>query len=399
VDKKAWVTYYEKPEPVYSPSIPPYYLVVPITASPAFSAQAPESVSTGGLPQTVQPEQLAHTIQAAARDTLGFRHPGPAVSHLDPVAIAAQGLSRPQTMLADPNEVTFQLVTSAPARQPADQQWVSARNLAPPPAQAIYVKSCKKCSWTTIPTSDPLAYPGAVADYESHLREDHPESKDSGDSSSKSKETEEYKRATTLRKAEIVQDDAFSNSCEARFWRAPLSWRITQLQLPMEQLPLCTVGDFEPLGLEVNNRKLLSDLHNRGCRSLKLKHFSDQNLKIVPSQQDTLVGFERGTGGKLYTAKEYKELSGVKEAIKAVFNYSELNRYFHPLDSGPQVLFKVLFEKYVEGLASSEPIVKFFTSIQWELANRASKKELPYKYEELLIKWDTTKILMNAVVL
>ena len=80
----------------------------------------------------------------------------------------------------------------------------------------------------------------------------------------------------------------------------------------------------------------------------------------------------------------------MKEAIKAVFNYSELNRYFHPLDSGPQVLFKVLFEKYVEGLASSEPIVKFFTSIQWELANRASKKELPYKYEELLIKWDTT---------
>ena len=152
------------------------------------------------MPQTVQPEQLAHahTIQAAARDTLGFRHPGPAVSHLDPVAIAAQGLSRPQTMLADPNEVTFQPVTSTPARQPADQQWVSARNLAPPPAQAIYVKSCKKCSWTTIPTSDPLAYPGAVADYESHLREDHPESKDSGDSSSKSKETEEYKRATTL---------------------------------------------------------------------------------------------------------------------------------------------------------------------------------------------------------
>lgn len=41
VDKKAWSTYYEKPEPVYSPSIPPYYLVVPITASPAFSAQAP----------------------------------------------------------------------------------------------------------------------------------------------------------------------------------------------------------------------------------------------------------------------------------------------------------------------------------------------------------------------
>ena len=350
--------------------------------------------NAGGLPRPVQPDQLARNLQAAAQETMTFRHPGPHISHHDPVAAAAQDLPRPQVIPQGDNwsedEYSGQFQANIlSTRPPEDRTWTVPLNSVVP-HQALYVKTCRRCSWSTIPTSDPLAYSGAVADYESHLREDHPELKDTGDAGSRSKENDEYKRATQLRKVETTQDDAFSNLCEARFWRTPLSWRNTQLQLPMEQLPLCTVGDFEPLGLEVNNRKLLSDLHNRSCRSLKLKYFSDQNLKIVPAQQDTLVGFERGAGGKMYTAKAYKELNGVKDAIKAVHNYMELNRYFHPLDSGPQVLYRVLFEKFVEGLVSPDPIVKFFTSIQWELANRASKKELPYKYEELLIKWDTT---------
>ena len=210
------------------------------------------------------------------------------------------------------------------------------------PQPVLYIKSCSKCDWSSIPSYDPQAYAGAVSDYESHKKEYHPDPKDTGDLSSRSKDSEEYINATKPRKVEACEDDGVVNFCPVRFWRSPMSWKNAQLSLPLEQTPVCTVGDFEPFGIEVNNRSLLRDLHNRGYKSLKLKHFTDQNLTVVPSQQDTLLGFEPGSSGRLFTTKSWKEITSTKDAIKAASNYMELSRSIHPLDSGPQILFKVI---------------------------------------------------------
>ena len=107
------------------------------------------------------------------------------------------------------------------------------------------------------------------------------------------------------------------------------------------------MGDYDPLGLEANNRSLLKDLHDRTNKKLTLKHFSDKNLKMIPSQQENLIAFEKGSSGNLMTRKEWKELTNEKEAIKASHNYMELCRSIHPLDSGPQILHKVMLEKFL----------------------------------------------------
>ena len=251
-----------------------------------------------------------------------------------------------------------------------------------------YQKKCSKCPWVSLRSPDPRAYQGCIAEYEVHLKEALIEIKSAGEAAIRLKESEEYKLATQPRDVPASQDDANHCLSVVRFWRHPFNWRNCQLQIPLEQTPVCTVVDFEPLGLEVNNRGLLRDMHNRGCKSLKLKLFSDCNLKVIPAQQDTVVGFQRGPEGKLLTAKDWKELSCTKEAVKACHNYAEISRALHPLDSGPQILYKVVLEKFLAGAATYDQIIKFFSSVTWELANRASKSECPYKHDELCIKWD-----------
>ena len=250
----------------------------------------------------------------------------------------------------------------------------------------VYTKQCEVCSWQSISTTDPQAYQGAVADLELHMKYAHAEQKEY--KSASCKETEEYKRATQLVDIPATQDDCHLNLSPVRFMRAPLSWKNCQLQLPVEQLPVCTYGDYEAYGIEVNNRGLLKDLHNRATKSHRLKMFSDKNMKITPSQQENLVAFDKGVSGNLITTKEWKELASAKEAIKAAMNFMELCRAIHPLDSGPQILFKVMLEKFLEGCATAKQLEDFFSSVTWELANRAAKRELPYKHAELMLKWD-----------
>ena len=42
------------------------------------------------------------------------------------------------------------------------------------------------------------------------------------------------------------------------------------------------------------------------------------------------------------------------------------------------------------GVATATNLANFFGSVTWELANRAARSELPYRYQELMNKWDTT---------
>ena len=101
-----------------------------------------------------------------------------------------------------------------------------------------------------------------VADYEFHVKETHSDQKDNGEFSAHNKDTEEFEQATKLRDVTIVKDDCNLNLCEARYWRQPLSWTNSQLNLPVDQKPICTVGDYEPYGMEINNKPLIKALHS-----------------------------------------------------------------------------------------------------------------------------------------
>ena len=151
-----------------------------------------------------------------------------------------------------------------------------------------------------------------------------------------------------MRDVTIVKDNCNLNLCEARYWREPLSWANSQLNLTVEQHPVCSVGDYEPYGLEINNKSLLRGLHSRTNKATtKLKFFSNSNLKVIPSQQENLIAFDKANSGQLLTTKEWKELNSEKEAIQGSHNYMEIMRSIHPLDSGPKILHKVMLEKFL----------------------------------------------------
>ena len=97
---------------------------------------------------------------------------------------------------------------------------------------------------------------------------------------------------------------------------------------------MCTYGDFEPFGIEVNNWSLLKD--ETQIKNLKLKLFSNKNMKVTPGLQENLVAINKSATGTLKTTKEWKELQSGKEVIKAAHNYMELCQAIHPMDAGPQ---------------------------------------------------------------
>ena len=303
----------------------------PIAETPASLHPA----ATGsGMPTAVSEEVLASNTRAAVADMHSMRHQGPGGTE-------QPSLANTQTPQQFAN-TSFQ-APSPPVTPNQSHSLSSVHHLTPGScvAPTTYIKYCNKCSWHSIPTTDAAAYSGAVSDLESHKKEAHPETKDAGEFSMKSKDIEEYKLATTLREVQACQDDAVNNLCPVRFWSSPISWKSCQLALPLDQSPVCSLREFEPFGLEVNNRKLIRDIHSLGLKSPKLSDFSDDNLKVVPSQQDTFVGLEKGESGRIFTKKVMKEISSTREAIKAVSNYRELMRMIHPLYSGPQTLFKV----------------------------------------------------------
>ena len=50
----------------------------------------------------------------------------------------------------------------------------------------------------------------------------------------------------------------------------------------------------------------------------------------------------------------------------------------------------MLLEKYLQNVATIDNIEKFFSSVIFELASRATRNELPYTYQELITKWDVS---------
>ena len=396
ITAEEWVKYMGDPKATYPTVAPRYEAVIPFSTEPVFcnmdtDFQAASKTLLSGSPAPVSTPQLQSALAFARAETESFRHGGPG-----PSSVSQNTTQQPHLNQASSVDNTFYLGQHS---QGQEQQLVTPSAgvvQSATPAAAIgsipiplYVMKCQKCDWSSIPTHDANAYAGAVSHYDSHMREFHPVPKSNAETPSGSKDSEEFRAATKPRKVEECEDDGVVNLCKARFFRSPLSWKNSQLSLPLEQVPVCTVGDYEPFGIEVNNRSLLKDLHKRDNKNLKLKHFTDTNLTMVPTMQDTVLGFERGQNGRLFTSKAWKEIANTRDAMKAALNYMELCRSIHPLDSGPQILFKVMFEKYMLGVATPTNLASFFGTVTWELANRAARSELPYRHQELMNKWDT----------
>ena len=333
------------------------------------------------MPGTLTQEQLIYNAAAAAKEAESFRHQGPQDGDLRLDTVDENTTLSSAGVAWTGNSQPFQSNNQTGGSQQDNTAQFFFTQDKPFP---VFQKECTKCSWRSIASTDPGAYMGAVADLELHIKEAHGEVKNSSNSNA----SDEYANATRLRDVPATQDDALNNLSVVRYWSAPLSWRQSQLNLPRVQTPLCTVGEYDPFGLEANNRNLLKDLHDRTNKKLTLKHFSDRNLKLIPSQQENLIAFEKGSSGNLMTRKEWKELANEREAVKASHNYMELCRFIHPLDSGPQILHKVMLEKFLAGGTTAAQLEGFFASVTWELANRAAKSEVPYKHAELLLKWD-----------
>ena len=334
------------------------------------------------MPAHISAVDLEEALAKAASENASFRHQGPTSEDQSPVF--SSSFSPVFTPVFTPG--------SQPAAPSFGGQF---GNTASTPdmsslaqGQIIYQKHCTKCKWSSLASYDPRAYRGCVADYELHIKEAHVELKDSEETSSRSKEVEEYEKATQMRDVLITRDDSNLNLSDARYWRRPFSWKNIQLGHPVAQKPVCSLTDGEPYGLEVNNKALIRGMHDRSYKNLKLKFFSDANIKVIPGQQENIIAFDKSNSGQLLTTKEWKELADEKEAIMAAHNYMELNRDIHPLDSGPQILYKVMLQKFLMGGTSAKQLEGFFNSVTWELANRAAKSELPYKHAELLLKWD-----------
>ena len=342
------------------------------------------------MPASVTPQQLQSALKATMTETESFRHAGPRPSSNPQSTSFALPPSYPQQPHTDGAILRESSIYQTQSSAGYGQDPMMLTPGMVPNQPRLFVKTCSKCDWSSIPTYDGNAYHGAVSDYDSHMREAHPVPKPAAEAPVTSKDREEFIAATKPRKVEECEDDGVVNFCKARFFSSPLSWKNSQLSLPLEQSPVCTVHDYEPMGIEVNNRHLLKDLHKRDNKNLKLKFFTDANLTITPTMQDTVLGFEKGQNGRLFTSKAWKEIASAKDAIKAALNYMQLTRTIHPLDAGPQILYKVMFEKYLAGVATATNLANFFGSVTWELANRAARSELPYRYQELMNKWDTT---------
>ena len=377
----SWERYLAEPTPTYRATLIPYSLVVTFSNNPIMVAPTADPTSGEG-PSGITPQQLERALATARVENAGFRHLGPDASPSFTDLTSGPRAGGDQNPAVNMHS---QMVNDRPHLPPAQLQDLSALQQEP----TVYQKLCKKCSWKSLASLDPRAYVGAVADYELHVKENHSDPKETGEFSTNNKDCEEFERATQMREVTCVKDDCNLNLCEARYWREPLSWINCQLNLPAEQRPICSVGDYEPYGLEINNKALIRGLHSRTNKNTtKLKYYSNSNLKVIPSQQENLIAFDKSNSGQLLTTKEWKELNSVNEAIQSSHNYMEIMRSIHPLDSGPRILHKVMFEKFVAGGTDAKQLEEFFNSVTWELANRAAKSQLPYRHAELLLKWD-----------
>lgn len=198
----------------------------------------------------------------------------------------------------------------------------------------------------------------------------------------------EYLAATKSRTVKNVIDDANHNLCEARFFPTPLDLKTLGQNMPVSISPVNTVVDMSHLGVDVTNADLIRKVHNRSTTTLRLKEFSDTNLRNFHAAGDELVAIQ-ATKDHLQLGKKQKTLDDPQECIRAFFNYSAISTNFHVLDWSSKALMKVALEKYFFGPPTVDQFSRLFEKYIHENAVRAQRRAVPLTYQEVLGIWNT----------
>ena len=106
-------------------------------------------------------------------------------------------------------------------------------------------------------------------------------------------------------------DDASHNLCEARFLPFPLDLKSLGMNMPVTISPVLTIVDLSYVGVDINNPELLRKMHNRAVTNIRLRDFSDTNLRNYHTAGDALVAVET-TRSQLQLGRCLKQLEGTK---------------------------------------------------------------------------------------
>ena len=240
------------------------------------------------------------------------------------------------------------------------------------------------CSFATKKSQNPLVVSGLIAELDLHWRDKHSAGKESVDSVHKDRMA--YEEATKRVTVAEGVDNRSNLLHPMRFAPGVLDCRVAAKMSPLVQTPAYCHPDLFHMGVRIANEKTIRLLHDRSCKTLKLQMFSPQNLAARDNEQKKVTTME---GGRFVEGDRYKDLRDARDALLAVDNYETVYSWLHPQDFGAKAMRRVVVEKYANGnVLSVGPILRFFTAVTYDNANRATRKELPLKYEELLTKWD-----------
>ena len=368
-------------------------------------------VGQDGSPAALTPQEVQTNLKAVHNLNEKTKHPaqrgsfnlGPAVSRPQQQPLT---LNRPQpshSWTEDDHQPTqppapggshsqpFQVNHTVPSEQDDRDQMFKDQ-------EATQYCSIPGCGWVSFRTYDKTLLAICFDQLKSHLKVDHgvSDSTDSLGTTARDKTSREYQAATKPRTIVNVLDDATFNLCEARFFPFPLDMKVLGQNMPTAISPVNTVVDLSHIGVDVTNPDVLKKCHNRGNNNLRLKEFSDTNLRNFHAAGDMLVAVQ-ATKDNLELGKKQKQLEDPKECIKAFFNFSALSRNYHPLDWSPMALTKVALEKFLQGGATVDQYVKLFEKFVHENSVRAQRKAVPLTYQEVLSIW-TTFISTNPIL-
>ena len=175
------------------------------------------------------------------------------------------------------------------------------------------------CDWVSHRTTNPDKLSICFNQLLVHLKHEHDDSgsADAGSQDHRPRETrtlQEYKAATKPRTITKTMDDASHNLCEARFFPFPLDLKSLGMNMPCSISPVNTIVDLSHLGVDVNNPELVRKMHNRTVTNIRLRDFSDANLRNYHAAGDALVAVET-TRSQLQLGRALKQLDGTKVGI------------------------------------------------------------------------------------
>ena len=352
------------------------------------------SDSGNGLPAPLSPIEVEMNLAGAAKATVESRHAGPRTDHSDSLQRIVDQVAPDADLFPNsPRRITAEspprsLIDSPILRDSASVAASSSHPGYKTKKEIIYFQKCDFCDWISTQTPDAQALTGLVEEKRLHMSTAHnggPPLVGNVGVANEARpvaEREDYQLATAPRIIAEGIDDRKSQFSEGRFLMGPLNWKNVFSAMPLSQEPTFARIDLGVIGTPTLNANTIARAHSRAARDLSLDNFSAVNLKRNRDRTRLLMkpnGFEEGDG--------FVELVETSDAVLAVSNYVDVMRFLHPLDYGPQALFKVVLERFVIDDSQAEDIKKFFAACIEENAGRAVRGELPMSYNDCKTQW------------